>query len=249
VSKDGRRLEISLTVSPIRDSAGDVVGASTIAPDITERKRAQEVVRQAREAERQRIARDLHDGVLQDLSFTTAAMGLIQLDAEGTGLEVELQRAIDATRSAARMLRAVVYDLRLADELDQPFPRSVESLVERSREMARGQQIGLEVKEGFPSEPLGGTGSELLRILQEALTNSRRHSGAKRVMVSLRSEGNDLVAEVSDDGRGLAPGTVPGVGLRSMYERAASLGGTLEVESEPAKGTWVRLRVPMAQKG
>ena len=249
VSKDGRRLEISLTVSPIRNSAGDIVGASTIARDITERKRAEEAVRQAREAERQRIARDLHDGVLQDLSYTTAAMGLIQLDAEGTDLGGKLEGAIEAIRSAARTLRAVVHDLRLADELDQPFPRLVESLVERHREMTRGQQVGLEVKEGFPSEPLGESGIQLLRILQEALTNARRHSGAKSVMVSLRSEGNDLVAEISDDGRGLAPETVPGVGLRSMHERAASLGGTLEVESEPGKGTWVRLRVPWPQNG
>jgi signal transduction histidine kinase len=176
-------------------------------------------------------------------------MGLIGLDVEGTDLERKLQRAVDAIRIPARTLRAVVYDLRLADELDQPFPRLVESLVERNREMARGQQIALEVKEGFPSEPLGGTGAQLLRILQEALANARRHSGARSVLVSLRSEGNDLVAEVSDDGQGLAPDSVPGVGLRSMRERAVSLGGTLEVDSEPGRGTRVRVRVPMSQKG
>ena len=89
----------------------------------------------------------------------------------------------------------------------------------------------------------------MLRILQEALTNARRHSGAKSVLVSLRSEGNDLVAEVSDDGGGFRPHTTPGVGLRSMQERAVSLGGTLEVESEPGKGTRVWVRVPRPQKG
>ena len=114
--------------------------------------------------------------------------------------------------------------------------------------MARGQQIELELK-GLPSEPLGETGAQLLRVLQEALANALRHSGAKSVLVSLRSEGDDLVAEISDAGRGLAPETVPGVGLRSMRERALSLGGTLEVASEPGNGTRIRLRVPMPRTG
>ena len=86
---------------------------------------------------------------------------------------------------------------------------------------------------------------ELLRIVQEALTNARRHSGARRVGVTLWVEGNDLVAEVSDDGRGFEMETAPGIGLRSMRERAAALGGELEVQSEPGEGTWVRLRAPV----
>ena len=61
----------------------------------------------------------------------------------------------------------------------------------------------------------------------------------------LRSEGNELVAEVSDDGRGFKPETVPGVGLRSMRERVVCVGGTPEIESEPGTGTRIRSRVPM----
>ena len=249
VRPDGEVRFVSTQYEVVRDASGRPVRLRGTIHDVTERKRAEEALREIREAERRRIARDLHDGVLQDLSYTTAAMGLIMLDAEGTALEGELQRAVDTIRSAAQGLRAAVNDLRLADELDQPFPELVESLVERHREMARGRQIELEVREGFPSEALGGTGTQLLRILQEALTNARRHSGAKSVLVSLRSEGNDLVAEVSDDGGGFRPHTTPGVGLRSMQERAVSLGGTLEVESEPGKETRVWVRVPRPQKG
>ena len=86
---------------------------------------------------------------------------------------------------------------------------------------------------------------ELLRIVQKAMTNARRHSGARRVGVTLWAEGNDLVAEVSDDGRGFETETAPGIGLRSMRERAAALGGKLEVQSEPGEGTRVRLWAPM----
>jgi PAS domain S-box-containing protein len=249
VTKDGRRLNISLTISPIRDSTGNIVGASTIARDITERKRMEGALQDMREAERQRIARDLHDGVLQDLSYITAALGLIMLDAEGTSLEEELQRAVDAVRRAAQGLRDAVNDLRLTDELDRPFPRLVESLVERNSQMARSLQIELKVQERFPSEPLGETGTQVLRIIQEALTNARRHSGAKSVVVTVGMEGYDLIAGVADDGRGFGSGVPSGVGLNSMGERAAAISGKLEIESEVGQGTRVWLRVPIPQKG
>jgi PAS domain S-box-containing protein len=249
VTRDGRRLDISLTVSPIRNSAGDIVGASTIAREITERKRAEEALRQVRETERRRIAHDLHDSVLQDLSYTAATMGLIMLDAEGTSLEEELQSAVDAVRRAAQGLRDAVNDLRLEEERDRPFLQLMKSLVQRNRAMARGFEINLEVGEGFPSAPLGQTGTDLLRIIQEALTNARRHSGAKRVLVNLKLEGGDLVAEVSDDGRGFGSETASGVGFSSMRERAEAIGGTVEIVSELGQGTRVHLRVPVPQKG
>jgi PAS domain S-box-containing protein len=249
VTKDGRRLDISLTVSPITNSSGDIVGASTIARDITERKRAEEALRQVREAERRRIARDLHDGVLQDLSYSAAAMGLLMLDAEGTSLERELQRSVDAIQRSARGLRDAVDDLRLEEEWDRPFPELVESLVQRNRSMAQGYEISLEVGEEFSSVSLGEVGIQLLRIIQEALTNARRHSGAESVLVTVRLEGGDLVAEVADDGRGIEPGTPSGVGLDSMRERATAIGGNLQIDSQPGRGTRVHIRVPMPQKG
>ena len=87
----------------------------------------------------------------------------------------------------------------------------------------------------------------MLRIVQEALSNVRRHSGAENAWVSLRTEGEDLVAEVEDDGRGFdaAATRAGGIGQKSMRERAGALGGELEVESECGKGTRVRLRVPL----
>ncbi|WP_166395720.1 PAS domain S-box protein [Rubrobacter marinus] len=245
VARDGRRLDISLSVSPIRNSAGDVVGASTIARDITERKRTETALREVRETERQRIARDLHDGVLQDLSYAAIALEVTKLNAQGTALESELQEEVDTLRSASQDLRAAVYDLRLADELDQPLPRLLESLVDRNRAMARDQEIRVEVEEGFPATPLGDAAAELSRIVQEALTNARRHSAARNVLVTLKVEGEELIVEVADDGRGFGPGASVGVGSRSMRERAASLGGELRVLSEPGNGTTVQLRTPM----
>jgi PAS domain S-box-containing protein len=233
---------------PIFDEQGRVRMAVNIFRDITEQKQAEESLRRVTEAERGRIARDMHDGVLQDLSYTAAAMGLMMMEVEGTPLKEELQKAVDAIRRSAQGLREVVNDLRLDDEGDSPFPELVESLVGRNRAMARDLEVSLEVEEGFPWAPLGETGTQSLRILQEALTNARRHSGAKRVSVSLKVEGSDLVAEVSDDGRGFGPETPSGVGLNSLRERAAIIGGELAIETEPGRGTSVRLRAPLPKR-
>jgi PAS domain S-box-containing protein len=245
--KDGSEVDVEVAASAIHYGGKQVICAAI--RDITERKRAEEAMHEIREAERRRMARDLHDGVLQDLSYTTAAMGLIMLDAEGTGLEEELQKAIDATWRAAEGLRVAVYDLRLGEERNRPLAELLQSLVDRNRTRAQGYEIRLEVEEGLPATPSGNAGAEILRVIQEALTNARRHSGARCVRVSVKIEGDELVAEVADDGRGFESGTPSGVGLNSMQERAAALGGYLEIESSVRQGTRIRLRVPIPQKG
>ncbi|HEU4494329.1 MAG TPA: PAS domain S-box protein [Rubrobacteraceae bacterium] len=233
--------------TPIFDEEGRVRMAISIMRDITERKRAEESLRRVAEVERRRIARDLHDGVLQDLSYTAAAMGLIMLEVEGTPLEGELQSNIDAVRRAAQGLRDAVNDLRLEEEQDRPLAELVKSVVQRNQARTQDCEITLEVEEGFPSTPLGENGTQVARIVQEGITNARRHSGSRKVSVTLRMGGGDLVAEVSDDGRGFGPETTPGVGFSSMRERAAVIGGQLKIESQPGQGTSVRLRVPMPQ--
>jgi signal transduction histidine kinase len=87
---------------------------------------------------------------------------------------------------------------------------------------------------------------ELLRVLQEALVNTRRHSGARRVEVILATEPSRSRAEVADDGRGFDPASVrEGLGISGMRERALALGGKLEIESAPGKGTRVRVEIPL----
>jgi signal transduction histidine kinase len=143
----------------------------------------------------------------------------------------------------------VVNDLRIEDEDGRPFTEVVESLVRRNRTMARNVEISMDVEERVPATPLGETGTQASRIIQEALTNARRHASAKMISVSLRMDGPDLIAEVADDGVGFAPETLPGVGLGSMRERVAIIGGDLEIVSEKGWGTNVRLRIPLSEGG
>ena len=233
--------------TPIYGERGTVRMAVNIFRDITESKRAQETLRHVRETERKRLARDLHDGVLQDLSYTAAALGMTMLQAEDTKLKEQLQSAIDAVRRGAQGLREVVNDLRLEDEEGRPLTEVVESLVARNRTMVRNIEISFEVGERVSATALGETGAQVSHIMQEALTNARRHAGAKKISVSLKMDGGNLLAEVLDDGRGFGPETPPSVGLGSMHERAALIDGKLEIESEEERGTSVRLRVPLSQ--
>src|SRR5918997_1166009 len=212
-----------------------------------ERKRTEETLGEIRGAERARIARDLHDGPLQDLAYGLAeahVAGIDLQDDDPASAAAAIGRASLALRRVSEGLRAAVNDLRLGGELNRSLPSLVESLVERVRSMDPGCDVRLEVQEGFPTGPAGDAGAEVLRVVGEALTNARRHSGARNVRVSLGLDGDFLVAEVADDGRGFGPGTVPGVGRGGMRERAEALGGGLEVVSAPGEGTRVRLRVP-----
>jgi len=244
---DGQRLSALAHANPIRDEWGNLIGAVNVLVDITERKSAEEELRMVREAERSRIARDLHDGVLQDLATVVQELEVARIEQkarlESGGNDVDLLVAIDTLRHAASKLRRAVYDLR--SEKGIPFLEAVESLVETNLQQASECQVMLEVQDDFPHELPGETGRELLRIVQEALTNARCHSEARNVRVSLDVEGADsLLAEVADDGRGFDLASANGgVGIEGMRERASLLGGDLVIFSETGKGTSVRIRV------
>jgi signal transduction histidine kinase len=164
---------------------------------------------------------------------------------ESGGSGSELEQEIAALRRAVGSLRNAIYDLRL--EKDQPLVRAVESLVELNRQLTPEREIRLSVHEDFPPELPGASDVELLRVLQEALVNARRHSDARRVEVTLGVETREARVEVADDGLGFDPAVVrEGVGLAGMRERAAALGVRLELESAPGEGTRVRARVPLS---
>jgi signal transduction histidine kinase len=221
-----------------------VVNFVGVQNDITERIRSEEVLSEMRRAERRRIARDLHDIALQDLSGALQSLRLIDLRSKGSGLGLDFEEELEALGRAASGLRSAIYDLR--HEKGRPFVESVESLAGLNRQADPQCEVQLVVEEGFPEELPGEVGVELLRVLQEAFANTRRHSRAKSVEVSLRTEDEVVLTEVTDDGRGFDPSSIlPGVGLSAMSERVEILGGKMEVRSRPGEGTKVSVRVPL----
>jgi PAS domain S-box-containing protein len=234
-----------LSIYPMRDEEGRVANFVGVQNDITERVRAEQTLAEMRRAERRRIARDLHDIVLQDLSGALQSLRLTDLRAKNSGTVLDLREELDALARATSGLRSAIYDLR--HEGEQPLVKSIGSLVELNRQLTPDREVVLSVDEVFPENLPRRASVELLRVVQEALANARRHSGAKRVEVRLRVEGSgNIVAEVEDDGRGFDRRSVPtGVGLSAMHERTAGLGGELQITSRPGLGTKVVLRVPV----
>jgi PAS domain S-box-containing protein len=246
--KDGSLVDAEVSASMIHYGTKEMV--CVVVRDVTERKKNEEALREMREAERNRIARDLHDGALQDLTYALAETRHALLVPEDPELDRRLGRTVEALERMGPELRGAIYDLRVEEEKNKPLAESLQNLVELNRRMNPDLNLRLDVDDSSPASPLGEKGAELLRIIQEALTNVRRHSGAQNATVSLMVEGGLLVAQVADDGRGfdLAVGATAGIGARGMRERASLLKGDLKIESEPGKGTKVRFEMPLKRK-
>ena len=199
--------------------------------------------------ERGRLARELHDAMSQSLFSlqlsAEAATRLLPGDPEAAAAALATVRALAAQVSAE--LRTTVEGLRPADlERDGLAATLVNQLTVAGR--AHDVPVELDIGDGVDLDPEAE--HQVLRIAQEAVTNALRHARAGRVTVSLSpvDSGAGVVLRVSDDGRGFDPEAralrARRLGLTSMHERAASLGGTLTVDSAPGRGTNVELRLP-----
>src|ERR687898_780573 len=177
--KDGTLFWNELSVYPVRDEDGGVANFVGVQNDVTDRVRAEEVLMEMRRAERRRIARDLHDIALQDLAGALQSLRLTQLQAKKSGISLDFEEELGALRRATSGLRRAIYDLRR--EKERPFLKSVESLVDLNRQATPEREIRLDVEEWFPVNLPAKESVDILRVLQEALTNARRHSGAGRV--------------------------------------------------------------------
>ena len=201
--------------------------------------------------ERERIARDLHDGVIQSLYATGLALEALseRLEQEEPGrVRPQLESAIDALERVMQDIRDYIYGLR---------PRALrgEDLAEGLRELARGAgevaglQTQVELEEPLPRLD-GERALAVYHVAQEAVSNVVRHAGATRLRLRLARRGQAAVLEVEDDGVGFDPEAHRdhgGQGLRNMADRARSVHGQLTVDSAPGRGTRVCLEVPLEE--
>lgn len=195
----------------------------------------------AREEERRRIRRDLHDGLgptLASLKLQLTAVARLLTPDPGRAATM-LEEVRDELNATTAEVRRLVYGLRppLIDELGL-----IAAL--RNHPAARGELVVEVQPEDLPNLP-AAVEVALYRIASEAIHNAVRHSGGKRCQVSISVTNEVVCMIVSDDGRGLPEPLIDGVGLSAMRERAAELGGTLTVSSDEGAGTAVRTVVPL----
>jgi len=210
---------------------------------------------EAREEERRRLARELHDDLGQALTGLTMDLSwlehrVIELAADGAS---ELRAKIEAMRHlvdhAMHTVREVITELR-PQALDQLG--LVAALEWQAETFARRAGLRSCFTSAVDAIELDmGRSSAVFRVFQEMLTNVARHADASRVDVLLRQDGDTLMLAVRDNGRGVAPenAAVPnGFGLLGMRERAMLLGGNIVISSSPRRGTKVTLTIPLTNR-
>jgi two-component system sensor histidine kinase UhpB len=200
---------------------------------------------------RRMLARELHDRVAQTL--TTMLIELENFKVEQTGRQSVLRQLgelQESTRDVLSNLRHVLYDLRGESGIEEGFVEAIRVLLARFEERTQ-LRVRLSVSPLWPPRLRSQAALNIYRIIEEALTNVRNHSGAGIVEVALGPGfGGNFAVEVKDDGRGVESGAgarEPGMGVLGMRERAVILGGRLEVESAAGGGTTVRAILPKEQ--
>ncbi|MBI5104367.1 MAG: sensor histidine kinase [Solirubrobacterales bacterium] len=195
----------------------------------------------AQEAERLRIARELHDEVGQVLTAVVLTLQRAGRDA-GPDVAPVLDEAREDVRAALDEVRAIAGRLR-PEALDDLGLRSALAALTVEVERASGITVRRSVPAALPDLP-DDVELVVYRVAQEALTNVARHADARTASLALAADPDELRLEVVDDGRGLPRDAEDGKGLLGMRERAVLVGGEVEVGPAPGGGTRVALRVP-----
>jgi signal transduction histidine kinase len=199
----------------------------------------------AQETERRAISRELHDEVGQSLGALLVDIGRLSTTLSGDHPEVKAQldnlksvaeQTFQSVRNIALLLRpSMLDDLGLAAALEW-----------QGREVSRRSEIEVSVEaESVPEDLPDEHKIYIYRLVQEALNNAVRHSGARNAKVVVERGAKSIVVRVTDDGRGFDPGRSRGMGILGMEERVKRLGGTLRVESRPGKGATVTAELPL----
>jgi PAS domain S-box-containing protein len=263
--KDGSNLDVSVTISPVKNAHGRIVGASKVARDITDRKRMEQILKEAefsgrllqlQDEERRRVARELHDGagqMLAALSMNTHAVA-----KEKAALSPRGARCVEENLS---LIEQTISEIRTISHLLHPPLLDEVGLRSALEEYVHGfgERSNVRVNLGLPSELQRlprDVELSLFRVVQECLTNIHRHSGSATAQVRLSRVPGKIRMEVSDEGCGMRPGVresflaekSTGVGLRGMRERVKQIGGTLQIESD-GSGTSVFVVIPVREAG
>ena len=274
VRKDGSKFWANVIITPLKDSAGDLLGFTKVTRDFTDRMTAQKSLEESQrkleesegslrelslhllriqDEERRRIGREIHDSLGQYLSVLK-----MKLDSMGQSRATsdELNECANLAEECVKEVRTISYLLYppLLDErgLTSAIPWYLEGFSKRS-----GIKTSFQTSKDF-SRLSRDAELVLFRVLQESLTNVQRHSGSPTADISISRTDNSVVMQIRDKGKGVPVAVLeesnqdwmgsPGVGLRGMSERLRQLGGTLQISSNDG-GTEIRATMPLQEAG
>ena len=193
--------------------------------------------------DRERIAKELHDGAIQSLFAVGMSLQGTATLARDAGIQRRIEVAVEEMDRVIRDLRNYIFGLRPGILADRQLDQAIRQLVEEFQERT-GIVAVAEIDPAVAAE-LTHQATDLVQLTREALSNIGRHAGAPTCRVSLYASDGDSVLEIEDDGHGFDPDlSHTGHGLRNLRERAEALGGRAEVSSIPSEGTLVRVVIP-----
>jgi PAS domain S-box-containing protein len=239
-------------VRPWKTPEGTVGGILVLAEDITRRKQMEEALSgmtrrliESQEQERSRIGRELHDDINQRLA-------MLALELEQPHDPSEFQNRVQQFREELRQIsddvQALSHDLH-STKLE--YLGVVAGMKSWCKEFAERQKVDVDFKSDVRSVLALDIGRPLFRVLQEALHNSFKHGGVKRIEVRLREDSGEIHLAISDLGKGFDLETAMqgrGLGLTSMQERVRLINGIIEIQSKQMGGTTVHVRVPLSSE-
>lgn len=255
--RDGSEFPLEASISQAGDGADKLY--TVILRDVSERVRAEQELQafaaeahRIREDEKARVARELHDELAQSLTALKMDTGWLrqrlgesaapELTARLADMAAMLDRTVASTRRIAADLRPLMLD-------DLGLSPAIEWL---SQHFTQRHGVGLQLALDDTVEPDALQATALFRITQEALANVGKHAAASRVQVALSRDGDDVVLQISDDGRGFdirAPRKPQSLGLMGLRERVQLMGGTLAVDSAAGQGTRITVRARLVPRG
>jgi signal transduction histidine kinase len=207
----------------------------------------------AAEAERQRWARELHDDTLQSLSALRVGLSTAKRSGQHETLERAVASAIDHLEEGITNLRALITDLRPASLDELGAAAAIQALCERAERQGLDVDVSTDLayEQGREQQRhIPEIETAMYRIVQEALTNAAKHGKAKRAVVEVSDNGDEVFLSVRDDGSGFDTSEhSDGFGLVGMHERVHLLDGTLDVTSAPESGTTIAARFPIQRRG
>jgi PAS domain S-box-containing protein len=248
--KDDSEFPVEISLSPWESPEGRRIIVTV--RDVTERKRLRDFgagALRASEDERRRIARELHDDTAQHLSALLMWVRLIEPDVGSEDAKKRLRDLRDELAACAEGVRRIARGLRPPELEDAGLVAALRAHVRAIRD-GTGMDIRMDADASVDDLLGSDTRLVLYRVVQEAVSNALRHSGATTIRVRVQAEGSLVVGVVSDEGKGFVDGgrSGGGLGLLGMKERAVMVGGRLTVESTSGEGTSVRVELPASRR-